>query len=73
MLNLSSKRSVHDGHLRKDMPYLEFNQMFKPIHGQHVMKPHEMSWSLDQYLERQMDIKDETDRRIETMMDERFE
>ena len=72
MLDLSSKRSSHDGHLRHDMPYLEFNQYFKNIHGQTVLPPHEMSWSLDQFMHRMVDIKDQMDAKVESIMDQRY-
>lgn len=42
VLSLSSKRSVWNGHLRQEMPHLEFNQYFKNQHGLNVFKPHEM-------------------------------
>ena len=73
LLGLSSKRSAHDGHLRFDIPYLEFNQYFNKINGVHVFKPHEMQWSLDQFMERMLDTRDESNNRIEKIMDQRYE
>ena len=41
----SSKRAVIDSQLKKDMPALEFNGMFRDITEQHVFQPSEMHWS----------------------------
>ena len=73
ILGLSSKRSAHDGHLRYDIPYLEFNQYFSKINGVHVFKPHEMQWSLDQFMDRMIDTRDEANDRIEKVIDQRYE
>ena len=73
ILGLSSKRSAHDGHLRYDIPYLEFNQYFSKINGVHVFKPHEMQWSLDQFMDRMIDTRDEANDRVEKIMDQRYE
>ena len=73
MLGLSSKRSVHDGHLRYDIPHLEFEGYFDRLHGVHVFKPHEMQWSLDQFMERMIDTKEEADRRVEKIINSRYE
>ena len=59
ILGLSSRRSAHDGHLRQDMPYLEFTEYFPKVHGEHVFKPHEMQWSLDQFMDRMLETRDE--------------
>ena len=55
------------------MPYLEFNQYFAKQHGINVFKPHEMQWSLDQFLERMVDTRDEAESRVERMMDRSYE
>ena len=73
ILGLSSKRSAHDGNLRYDIPYLEFNQYFNKLNGMHIFKPHEMQWSLDQFMERMLDTRDEANNRIEKMIDQRYE
>ncbi len=72
-LGLSSKRSVHDGNLRYDIPHLEFNQYFDRLNGNTVFKPHEMQWSLDQFMERMIDTKEQADARVEKILDERYE
>ena len=72
-LGLSSRRSVHDGNLRFDYPHLEFDQYFERLQGVHLFKPHEMQWSLDQFLERMIDTKEEADSRIENMMESRYD
>ena len=69
VLPLSSKRSTHGGDLREDLPYLEFNGYFPKQHGQHLFQPHEMQWSLDQFLERMNDTREEADRRTESALD----
>ena len=69
LLPLSSKRSTHGGDLREDLPYLEFNGYFPKQHGQHLFQPHEMQWSLDQFLERMNDTREEADRRTESALD----
>ncbi len=69
VLGLSSKRSTHGGDLRQDFPYLEFNGYFSKQHGQHLFQPHEMQWSLDQFLERMNETREEADRRTEAVMD----
>ncbi|TNV75706.1 hypothetical protein FGO68_gene17696 [Halteria grandinella] len=73
VLSLSSKRSVWNGQLRQDMPHLEFTQYFKNQHGLHIFKPHEMQWSLDQFLERMVDTRDENDARIEKRLNQSYE
>ena len=73
VLGLSSKRSTWGGELRFDYPYLEFNGYYKKQHGIHVFKPHEMQWSLDQFLERMVKTRDEADERVEKLMDTRYE
>ena len=72
-LGLSSKRSVHAGHLRYDIPHLEFEGYFERLHGVHVFKPHEMQWSLDQFIDRMIDTKEEADRRVEKIISKRYE
>ena len=72
VLGLSSKRSSHAGQLRKDMPYLEFNGYFPKQHGQHLFQPHEMQWSLDQFLERMNETREEADRRTEAALDDGY-
>ena len=54
------------------MPYLEFNEFFRKIHGTHVFAPHEMQWSLDQFMDRMIETRDEADNRVEKMMDTRY-
>ena len=44
----SSKRAIVDGQLRKNMPSLEFNQMFE-MNKEHLFQPHEMHWSLAEH------------------------
>ena len=41
----SSKRTLHDSQIHKDMPSLEFNGFHRNIHGYSVFKPSEMKWS----------------------------
>ena len=41
----SSKRAVIDSQLKKDMPSLEFNGMFRSITEEHIFLPYEMHWS----------------------------
>ena len=41
------------------MPYLEFTEYFPKVHGEHVFNPHEMQWSLDQFMERMLETRDE--------------
>ena len=72
VLSLSSKRSTHGGDLRQDMPYLEFNGYFHKQHGDHLFQPHEMQWSLDQFLERMDATRDEADRRTEAAIDKGY-
>ena len=36
VLKKSSRRVVIDGKMQKDMPYLEFNQLFPKIHCQSI-------------------------------------
>ena len=72
VLALSSKRSTHGGELRQDLPYLEFNGFFNKQHGQHIFQPHEMQWSLDQFLERMNDTREEADRRTEAALDQKY-
>ena len=55
------------------MPYLEFTEYFPKVHGEHVFKPHEMQWSLDQFMERMLETRDEQNARIEKIMDSRYE
>ena len=54
------------------MPYLEFNGYFHKQHGDHVFQPHEMQWSLDQFLERMDASRDEADRRTEAAIDKKY-
>ena len=41
----SSKRAIIDSQLKKDMPALEFNGMFRSITQEHFFQPSEMHWS----------------------------
>ena len=50
MLELSSKRTTYAATVKEDLPYFEFNQVFKPIHIVSLFKPHEMQWSIEEYL-----------------------
>ena len=38
-----------------------------------MFQPHEMQWSLDQFLERMVDTRDEADNRVEKLMDKRYD
>ena len=41
----SSKRAVIDSQLKKDMPALEFDGMFRNITQEHIFTPDQMHWS----------------------------
>ncbi len=46
---MSSKRAIIDSQVKKDMPHLEFNGVFKNLHQDWIMQPHEMQWSSHEF------------------------
>ena len=60
--------------MKYDMPYLEFNQYFKTLNeGTNVFAPHEMQWSMDQFMERMIDEHDEEEGRLEKRMEDKYD
>lgn len=49
-LAFSSRRSTHQAQVIHNMPFLEFNGHFKPLHVQHLFQPHEMQWSAEEFM-----------------------
>ncbi|CDW88548.1 UNKNOWN [Stylonychia lemnae] len=71
ILGLSSKRTTRGDQIYKDMGYLEFNKFFKNIHGQSIFLPHEMQWSTVDYKRKLIPQHEESERRIESMIDQK--
>ena len=53
------------------MGYLEFNKVFKNIHGTSIFRPHEMQWSILDYRRKILETHDEEERRCEEIIEER--
>ena len=53
------------------MPYLEFNSVFKNIHIQSLFQPHEMQWSIEEYMKKGEATSDEGDRRLKVIVAQR--
>eukprot|EP00351_Strombidinopsis_sp_SopsisLIS2011_P005726 CAMPEP_0116876958 /NCGR_PEP_ID=MMETSP0463-20121206/8803_1 /TAXON_ID=181622 /ORGANISM="Strombidinopsis sp, Strain SopsisLIS2011" /LENGTH=143 /DNA_ID=CAMNT_0004523889 /DNA_START=175 /DNA_END=606 /DNA_ORIENTATION=- len=50
IMDRSAKRSVIRGELRTDMPCLEFNRLDRRIYNDYLFEPHEMQWSINDYV-----------------------
>ena len=71
MLDKSNKRTTFAATTREDLPFLEFNQVFKPVHIVSLFKPHEMQWSIEEYMKQGHAVCEEQDRRILKLLSER--
>ena len=53
------------------MPYLEFKSVFNNIHIQSLFQPHEMQWSIEEYMKKGEATSDEGDRRLKAIVAQR--
>jgi len=52
VLGLSSKRSVVNHVLKSDMPCLEFNMVQRNTIIGSTLQPHEMQWSMEEFIKK---------------------
>lgn len=70
-LAFSSRRSTHQAQVLHDMPFLEFNSHFKPIHIQSLFQPHEMQWSAEEFMKQGQMMSDLSTVRLREMFNKR--
>lgn len=64
VLGLSSKRVTHGHQVFTDLPCLEFTTVARKSDIQTLFQPHEMQWSIEEYLKQGEQMSEEGERRL---------